>query len=92
MRSEKTFARADGSLPRFCLGLNLEPAEASRAPNGALVELTEAEAERLDQREMRYRRIEVTDAVVGRSSVRHDLRLHRARRASPPDPAAATRS
>ena len=23
--SEKTFARADGSIPRFCLGLNLEP-------------------------------------------------------------------
>jgi hypothetical protein len=68
MNSEKTFARADGSLPRFCLGLNLEPADVGRPPNGALLELTEAELERLDLREMRYRRIEVTDAIVGDSS------------------------
>ena len=56
LRSEKTFARADGSLPRFCLGLNLERAGADRArANGALLEVTKAELERLDLREMRYR-------------------------------------
>lgn len=65
LRSEKTFARPDGSLPRFCLGLNLEPNERSAAPNGALIEVTEAELERLDLREMRYDRVEVTEAVTG---------------------------
>jgi hypothetical protein len=65
LRSEKTFARADGSLPRFCLGLNLERAdERPRPPNGALVEVTKAELERLDVREIRYRRIDVTEAIV----------------------------
>lgn len=64
LASEKTFARADGSLPRFCLGLNLEPAEGVFAPNGCLVEVAQAEFDRLDLREMRYRRIEVTDAIV----------------------------
>jgi len=62
-RSEKSFARADGALPRFCLGLNLEPNTEAAAPNGALIELTEAELERLDLREMRYHRIEVTDSI-----------------------------
>jgi hypothetical protein len=66
--SEKSFARADnGSLPRFCLGLNLEAgADEDEAPNGALIEVTEAELERLDLREMRYRRLDVTDAVANR--------------------------
>jgi hypothetical protein len=63
LSSEKTFARADGSLPRFCLGLNLEPSEAPTDPNGVLIALTEAELERLDLREMRYRRVEVGDAI-----------------------------
>lgn len=68
---EKTFARADGSLPRFCLGLNLEPAQAARAPapNGGLIELAEAELERLDLREMRYSRIEVSSQVEPRDDV-----------------------
>ena len=65
LRSEKTFARADGSLPRFCLGLNLEHAGAeSPPPNGVLLEVTKAELERLDVREIRYRRIDVTEAIV----------------------------
>jgi hypothetical protein len=64
--SEKSFARADdGSRPRFCLGLNLEPgAEVAEAPNGALIDVTEAELRRLDLREIRYRRVEVTDALA----------------------------
>lgn len=62
-RAEKTFAQADGSLPQFCLGLNLEPADSGPAVNGALVEVSESELERLDLREIRYRRIEVDPAV-----------------------------
>jgi hypothetical protein len=63
--AEKTFARADGGeMPSVCLGLNLEPAEAGdEAPNGAVIEVAEAELERLDIREMRYDRVDVTGAV-----------------------------
>ena len=62
---EKTFARrANGELLGHVLGLNLEPAEASDAgPNGVLIELGEDELLRLDMREMRYDRIEVTEQV-----------------------------
>ena len=61
---EKTFARAsDGSLPAFCLGLSLEPAEGEEGPNGAVLGISEQELGRLDLREMRYRRFEVTGAV-----------------------------
>jgi hypothetical protein len=64
-RAEKTFARADdGTLPPFMLGLNIEPAGASEpGPNGALIGLTEAELDRLDVREVRYDRVDVTDAI-----------------------------
>jgi hypothetical protein len=72
LRSEKTFAIDPGrTLPPWVLGLNLEPApepgdEASdAAPNGALLEISEAELARLDLREMRYERIEVTAAIGG---------------------------
>ena len=63
LASEKRFERADGSLPRYCLGLNIEPAEEGAAPNGALIEVTEAELERLDLREIRYTRVEVSEAA-----------------------------
>ena len=63
-RSEKTFALADGTLPSHCLGLNLEPDRDGPAPNGGLLELTVAELERLDLREIRYRRLDVTGAVT----------------------------
>lgn len=63
LSSEKTFARADGTLPRYCLGLDLEPAAGAPAPNGALIEFTAPELDRLDLRELRYRRVDVTDAV-----------------------------
>lgn len=64
-RVEKTFARADdGSLPHWCLGLNLEPdSDSTRAPNGALIEVDDADLDRLDLRELRYRRADVTGAV-----------------------------
>jgi hypothetical protein len=62
---EKTFARrSDGSLFRHVLGLNLEPAEEdAEAPNGVLLELTAEELRRLDVREMRYDRVDVTDRI-----------------------------
>ena len=63
-KSEKTFARADGSIPRFCLGLNVEPDPDAPAPNGVLIELTEAELDRLDLREIRYDRVDVTAAIA----------------------------
>ena len=64
-RVEKTFARTDdGSLPDWCLGLNLErDADSDRAPNGALIEVGEDDLDRLDIRELRYRREDVTAAL-----------------------------
>jgi len=61
--SEKTFALADGTLPLHVVGLNLERDPGCEGANGALIEVTEAEAERLDLREMRYERIDVTADV-----------------------------
>ncbi|MGZ5340928.1 MAG: gamma-glutamylcyclotransferase family protein [Solirubrobacterales bacterium] len=63
--SEKTFALADGALPPFILGLNIEPGEDPAGPvNGAMFELTDQELQRLDVREMRYDRIDVSDAIL----------------------------
>lgn len=63
---EKEFAAVGGDPFEHCLGLNLEPLEDSRSaePNGALIEVTEAGLRRLDLRELRYRRVEVTGAVA----------------------------
>ena len=65
--AEKTFARPDGEVPPWVIGLNVERARASSdadfAPNGALIELSESELDRLDLREMRYRRVDVSDAI-----------------------------
>jgi cation transport regulator ChaC len=69
LASEKTFARhPGGELPRWVLGLNLEPGEQAddeMAPNGALIEINEAELERLDVRELRYDRVDVSGFVEG---------------------------
>lgn len=64
-RCEKTFARAsDGSIPDLVLGLNIEAdPHGESAVNGALIAVEAAELERLDRRELRYDRIEVTGAV-----------------------------
>jgi hypothetical protein len=62
--SEKTFARLDGSVPTFCLGLNIDRDESAPAPNGVLIELTEPGLERLDLREIRYLREDVTDQIT----------------------------
>lgn len=77
LSSEKTFARVhDGWLPPVVLALNLEPdttapdptapvdpSAPADSPNGALVEVEAAELDRLDRRELRYDRIDVTDDV-----------------------------
>jgi hypothetical protein len=69
LASEKTFARREsGELPRWVIGLNLERDEDTDpelAPNGALIEISEGELQRLDVRELRYNRIEVSDLVAG---------------------------
>ncbi len=62
--TEKTFARLDGSLPSFCLGLDLRPDRDAMPPNGALIAVTDAELERLDVRELRYERVEVTASIA----------------------------
>jgi cation transport regulator ChaC len=71
-RVEKTFARPDGSIPRHCLGLNLEPGHPGAGPNGALIELTEPELDRLAARELRYDRVEITNALSGGAGPRFD--------------------
>jgi cation transport regulator ChaC len=63
LAAEKTFGRADdGTLPPWCLGLNVEPARGEPGPNGVLLYVTAGELDRLDLREMRYDRVEVSDA------------------------------
>jgi hypothetical protein len=71
-RVEKTFARPDGSIPRHCLGLNVEPGHPGAGPNGALIELTEPELDRLATRELRYDRVEITDALGSQAGARFD--------------------
>jgi cation transport regulator ChaC len=64
--SEKTFARADdGSLPPWCVGLNVERDPGEAGPNGVLLYVTADELDRLDLREMRYDRADVSDAFDG---------------------------
>ena len=63
---EKTFECAGGWRPEWVLGLNLEEGEDDAGPvNGVVIELTEAERDRLDIREIRYDRVEVSDSVEG---------------------------
>jgi cation transport regulator ChaC len=63
LASEKTFALADGSLPPYVIVLNIERDPGCAGANGVLIEITEAEANRLDLREMRYDRVDVTADV-----------------------------
>jgi hypothetical protein len=69
---EKTFARSDDdSVPDHVLALNVDPGTPSDLVNGALIDVAEADLERLDRREIRYRRIEV-GAVLGGAGPRFD--------------------
>jgi cation transport regulator ChaC len=63
---EKTFQCDGGHRPEWVLGLNLERGEDDGGPlNGVVIELADDELDRLDIREIRYDRVEVTDLVVG---------------------------
>jgi cation transport regulator ChaC len=63
---EKTFECEGGWRPEWILGLNVEEGEDGAGPvNGVVIELTEAELDRLDSREIRYDRVEVTGSVEG---------------------------
>jgi cation transport regulator ChaC len=68
LASEKTFSRSEGNLPRWVIGLNIERDEdlgEGLAPNGALIEISDGELERLDVRELRYDRVEVAGQLSG---------------------------
>jgi hypothetical protein len=60
---EKTFALHDGTVPPFVVGLNIQRDPGCEGANGALIEISEAEAERLDLRELRYYREDVTEHI-----------------------------
>lgn len=63
---EKTFECDGGRRPEWILGLNVEEGEDGAGPvNGVIIELTNAELDRLDVREIRYDRVDVTGAVEG---------------------------
>ena len=62
---EKTFECEGGWRPEWILGLNVEEGEDEAGPvNGVVIELTGAELERLDIREIRYDRVDVTAAIA----------------------------
>ncbi len=63
---EKTFECGGGWRPEWILGLNVEEGEDDPgAVNGVVIEVTEAELDRLDIREIRYDRVDVTGAIEG---------------------------
>jgi len=74
-RAEKGFEPIDGDPFDFCLGLNVERAPGTPEddwPNGGLIEMTVAELDRLDVRELRYERVEVTADVRSDGADRFD--------------------
>ncbi len=84
---EKTFEIAGGHRPPWILGLNVEPGEDPAGPvNGAVIELTEAELDRLDVREMRYDRTEVTGLVDGEDLPERIVTYKAKRRHFSPEP------
>ncbi|UJA19623.1 gamma-glutamylcyclotransferase [Thermoleophilia bacterium SCSIO 60948] len=69
-RAEKRFERLDGVPIAWCLALDLQREEGGldgstgpQAPNGALLELSHGDLERLDRREIRYDRVEIGESV-----------------------------
>jgi cation transport regulator ChaC len=63
---EKTFECDGGRRPEWILGLNVEDGEDEAGPvNGVVIELTEDELDRLDLREIRYDRVDVTGSIEG---------------------------
>ena len=63
---EKTFELEGGRRPEWILGLNVEPGEDDAGPvNGVVIELSTEELDRLDIREIRYDRADVSGQVDG---------------------------
>ena len=63
---EKTFEIKGGHRPEWILGLNVERGEDPAGPvNGVVIAVTEAELDRLDIREIRYDRVDVSGLVDG---------------------------
>jgi cation transport regulator ChaC len=63
---EKTFECDGGRRPEWVLGLNVEEGEDEAGPvNGVVIELTEDELDRLDIREIRYDRVDVSGSIDG---------------------------
>jgi cation transport regulator ChaC len=63
---EKTFECDGGRRPEWILGLNVEEGEDDAgAVNGVVIELADEELDRLDIREIRYDRVDVTELVEG---------------------------
>ena len=63
---EKTFECDGGRRPEWILGLNVEEGEDDAGPvNGVVIEVSEPELDRLDIREIRYDRVDVTGLVEG---------------------------
>jgi Gamma-glutamyl cyclotransferase, AIG2-like len=63
---EKTFECPEGWRPEWILGLNVEEGEDDAGPvNGVVIEVSQAELDRLDVREIRYERVEATGSVSG---------------------------
>jgi cation transport regulator ChaC len=68
LNCEKTFECEGGRRPTWILGLNVEEVEDDSGPvNGVVLDLTEKELDRLDIREIRYDRVDVTDLIEGNS-------------------------
>ena len=69
---EKTFELSDGRRPEWILGLNVEAGEDPAGPvNGVVIELSEDELDRVDIREIRYDRVDVTGSVEGEDLPAH---------------------
>jgi cation transport regulator ChaC len=63
---EKTFELDGGHRPEWVLGLNVERGGDEAGPvNGVVIEIADLELDRLDIREIRYDRVDVTEQVEG---------------------------
>jgi cation transport regulator ChaC len=77
---EKTFECDGGRRPEWILGLNVEESEDDAGPvNGVVIELTDAELDRLDIREIRYDRVDVTDLVKAEGSLPERIVTYKAK-------------
>ena len=63
---EKTFECVGGRRPEWILGLNVERGEDDAGPvNGVVLTVADGDLDRLDIREIRYDRIDVTEQIQG---------------------------